>query len=323
MKNIFTSVFAALCLGIAAFTAADFPEASISNDQIKAKLYLPDAKAGYYRGVRFDWAGVVPSLEYKGHSYFGAWNPAPYDPKLHDAIMGPVEEFTPLNFDEAKPGEQFIKIGVGALTKPDHEKYTFATRYEIKNPGKWSVKKASDQVAFTHELQDATGYGYRYDKTLKLVKGKPLLVLEHTLKNTGTKAITANTYNHNFFMIDNEPSNENIRIVFPFEVKGEGSGFGTIIKANGNTLHYTRPVVKGDQVFSAGLQGFGPTAKDYDIRIENTKTRAGVRITCDRPLEKLVYWACPTTSCPEPYIKIAAEPGQEVKWTVQYEFYTF
>lgn len=323
MKKIVTLFFVALCTAIMAFTMADFPETDITNGIIKAKLFLPDADKGYYRGVRFDWAGVVPSLEYKGHSYFGKWNQAPYDPKLHDAIMGPVEEFTPIDFDHAKPGEQFVKIGVGVLTKPDDKKYSFATKYEIKNPGKWSVVKGKDQVAFTHELQDETGYGYNYHKTLKLVKGKPQLVLEHTLKNTGSKPISVSTYNHNFFMIDNEPSNENIRIVFPFDVTGEGSGFGNIIKANGKTLNYTREVVKGDQVFSAGLQGFGPTAKDYDIRIENTKTKAGVRITCDQPLEKLVYWACPTTSCPEPYIKIAAQPGQEVKWKVNYEFYTF
>lgn len=323
MKKIVTLFSALLSLGIAAFTVADFPETDISNGLIKAKLYLPDANEGYYRGVRFDWAGVVPSLEYKGHTYFGAWNQAPYDPKLHDAIMGPVEEFTPLNFDETRPGEQFVKIGVGVLTKPDDKKYSFATNYTIKNSGKWSVTKGKDQVAFAHELKDETGYGYNYHKTLKLVKGKPQLVLEHTLKNTGSKPIVASTYNHNFFMIDNEPSNENIRIVFPFEVKGEGKGFGSIINANGKMLNYSREVVRGDQVFSAGLQGFGPTAKDYDIRIENTKTKAGVRITCDQPLEKLVYWACPTTSCPEPYIRIAAQPGQEIKWKVTYDFYTF
>jgi hypothetical protein len=323
MKKSIIILAALVCICITAFTLVEFPETGISNGIIKARLYLPDANTGYYRGVRFDWAGVIPSLEYKGHTYFGAWNQAPYDPKLHDAIMGPVEEFTPVNFDEAKPGEQFVKIGVGMLTKPDDKKYTFATNYEIKNPGKWTVNKQKDQVKFTHDLKDESGYGYQYTKTLKLIKDKPQLVLEHTLKNTGSKAINANTYNHNFFMIDKERSNENIRIVFPFEVKGEGKGFGDIIQANGKMLTYTREVVKGDQVFSAGLQGFGPTSKDYDIRIENTKTRAGVRITCDRPIEKLVYWACPTTSCPEPYIRLSAEPGQEIKWKVNYEFYTF
>jgi hypothetical protein len=70
--------------------AADVPQAEISNGIVKAKIYLPDATRGYYRGVRFDWAGVVPSLTYQGHEFFGKWFDK-YDPFLHDAIMGPVE----------------------------------------------------------------------------------------------------------------------------------------------------------------------------------------------------------------------------------------
>ncbi|WP_026631786.1 hypothetical protein [Dyadobacter alkalitolerans] len=321
MKKILLLI-ACICLLITAFRFADFPEAVISNGIINAKLMLPDASSGYYRGVRFDWAGQVASLDYKGHSYFGQWN-STYDPKLHDAIMGPVEEFVALDFDAVKPGETFVKIGVGVLVKPDDKKYSFATNYELKDAGKWTVDKKKDNVTFTHTLKDASGYGYVYTKTLKLVKGKPQLVLEHSLKNTGSKEISTSTYNHNFFMIDKEPTNEHIRIVFPFEVSGEGAGFGTIINVKGKTLNYARPVVNGDQIFSSGLKGFGSGAKDYDIRIENTKTSAGVRITGDKPLEKLVYWASPTTSCPEPYIHISAKPGQETKWNVNYEFYTF
>jgi hypothetical protein len=33
-----------------------FPEAQISNGQITAKMYLPDARNGYYRSTRFDWS---------------------------------------------------------------------------------------------------------------------------------------------------------------------------------------------------------------------------------------------------------------------------
>ncbi len=104
--------------------AAQFPQAEISNSRIRAKLYLPDARHGYYQGTRFDWSGVVASLECNGHSYFGKWFEG-HDPKLHDAITGPVEEFftndAGLGYDEAKPGESFIKIGVGTLRKPDEQ----------------------------------------------------------------------------------------------------------------------------------------------------------------------------------------------------------
>ena len=89
-------------------SGADFPHAEISNREIRAKLLLPNADTGYYRGSRFDWSGVIESLTYKGHSYFGKWF-AHYSPTQHDAIMGPVEEFRSedgaLGYAEAKPGE--------------------------------------------------------------------------------------------------------------------------------------------------------------------------------------------------------------------------
>ena len=305
---------------------AEWPQAELSNGLIQTTLYLPDASRGYYQGTRFDWSGSFKSLEYKGHSFIQPWFEN-YDPKLHDAISGPAEEFTPLGYAEAKPSDTFVKIGVGTLRKPDDKPYAFARYYDIVNPGQWTVKphktgRTTDAVDFTHELTDqATGYGYVYRKTIKLTKGKPELVLEHSLKNTGRIPIDASTYDHNFFIIDKQPSGPTVNVQFPFEVKGEGKGFGSTIQTQGNRLVYSRDLDKKEQVYSAGLQGFGPTAADYDIRIENQKTSAGVRIRSDQPLQKLVYWACATTSCPEPYIHLMAAPGQQITWKITYEFY--
>ena len=64
-----------MSLGFAA-AAAQPPEAAISNGVIRARVYLPDAQNGYYRGTRFDWSGAISSLEYNGHTYFGQWFPA-------------------------------------------------------------------------------------------------------------------------------------------------------------------------------------------------------------------------------------------------------
>jgi hypothetical protein len=59
------------------------------------------------------------------------------------------------------------------------------------------------------------------------------------------------------------------------------------------------------------IKGFGSTAADYDIRVENKRTGAGVRVTSDRPLVDLVYWTSPTNSSPEPYIHIRADRGAD------------
>ncbi|GAB3998249.1 hypothetical protein GCM10028807_45430 [Spirosoma daeguense] len=301
---------------------ADFPQAELSNGILQTTLYLPDASKGYYQGTRFDWAGAFKNLDYNGHTFVDPWFEN-YDPKLHDVISGPAEEFVPLGFAEAKPADTFVKIGVGVLRKPDERPYSFARYYEIANPGERKTKLSKDQADFTHELNDATsGYGYVYQKSIKLTKGKPELVLEHRLKNTGKLPIETSTYNHNFFIVDKQPTGPTVNVAFPFDVKGEGKGFGTLIVPQGKQLTYTREFEKKENVYSAGLQGFNATSNDYDIRIENQKTGAGVRIRGDKPMEKLVYWACATTSCPEPYIHLSVAPGQEVSWKIAYEFYT-
>ena len=320
MKNTIAFAFL-LIIGWTGFIApTDFPSVKITNGEIEAELYLPDANRGYYQGTRFDWAGVMPHLVYRKHSYFGIWNPAPYDPKLHDAIAGPVEEFVAVGMNEAEIGGEFLKIGVGSLIKPDAKPYSFNVPYQIKNGGKWTVKKSSDKVEFTHVISDAAGYGYVYRKTVKLLSGKPEMVLEHSLKNTGQKLIETQMYNHNFFMIDNEPTGPNIYTSFPYEIKAEGRGFGSIAKTENRAISYTKELAPGDFVFTAGLQGFGPSPDDYDILIQNLKSGAGVQITSDQPLEKFVFWACHTTSCPEPYIKLSVKPKEEVKWKINYKF---
>src|SRR5664279_4500556 len=181
------AILIAITLALSTLTAADPPQAEIANGTVKAKLYLPDATNGYYRATRFDWSGVVASLEYQGHNYFGVWFPR-YDPKGNDSITGPVEEYrtgdSALGYADAKVGETFIRIGVGLVKKPEEPKYNQFKTYEIVDNGKWTVKTAGDSVEFTQEVTDAvSGYAYLYKKTVRLAKGAPRMTIEHSLKN--------------------------------------------------------------------------------------------------------------------------------------------
>jgi hypothetical protein len=305
--------------------AADYPEAAISNGQISAKLYLPDAHAGYYQATRFDWSGQMPSLEYKGHSYFGNWNPAPYSPKLHDAIMGPVEEFLTngagLGYADAKPGGTFLKIGVGVIKKPEERAFQQFKTYDIADPGKWTVKKKADSVEFTQIVADpSSGYAYRYTKVVQLVKGQPMMTLAHSLKNTGKKAIESDVYEHNFYMLDAQPTGPDVVIKFPFEVHATQDLHG-FAETKGKEFVYLKELT-GRESAQSNLTGYGSDPKDYDISEENTKTGAGVRQTCDRPLVRINYWSIRSTACPEAYIHMKIAPGETFTWKISYQFYT-
>jgi hypothetical protein len=325
MSNHAGSRLAVALLAFSAMSsAADYPEAAISNGQIRATLYLPDAHAGYYQATRFDWSGQMPSLEYKGHTYFGNWNPAPYSPKLHDAIMGPVEEFLTagagLGYAEAKPGGTFLKIGVGVIKKPEERAFQQFKTYEIADPGKWTVKKKSDSVEFTQIVSDpSSGYAYRYTKVVQLVKGRPMMALAHSLKNTGTKPIESDVYEHNFYMLDAQPTGPDVVIKFPFEVHATQDLHG-FAETKGKEFVYLKELT-GRESAQSNLTGYGADPKDYDIREENTKTGAGVRQTCDRPLVRINYWSIRSTACPEAYIHMKIAPGETFTWKISYEFY--
>ncbi len=303
--------------------AADFPEAAISSNQIAAKLYLPDAERGYYRGTRFDWSGVIYSLRYKDHEYFGQWFEK-YDPRLHDAIMGPVEEFLTrdagLGYLEAKPGGEFVRIGVGVAKKPEEQAYQRFETYEIVDPGKRQVRSGPDWIEFTHELTSSTGYGYLYTKTVRLAKDQPVMTLEHRLRNTGKLAIETVVYDHNFFVIDGQPTGPDSVVSLGFKAKAT-KDLKDLADVRGNDLVYHKELEKGQSVFTE-LEGFGATARDYDFRLENKKAGAGVHITGDKPLAKVVFWSIRTTFCPEPYIEVNVEPGHESTWKITYEFYS-
>ena len=298
----------------------EFPRAEISNARIRASLYLPDAQAGYYRGTRFDWSGVVNSLTWNGHEYFGPWFER-HDPKIHDAITGPVEEFltgdSALGYEEVKAGGVFVRIGVGAARRPDDSAYKRFDTYEIVDPGTWAVNKGADRIEFVHTLRETNGYAYTYRKVLRL--SGDTLVLEHTLKNTGTKAIKTTVYNHNFFMMDRQPTGPDIAIRFPFDARAARS-LSDLAALRSPEMVFLKQFEPKQTVFTE-VEGFGATAKDYDFRIENRKTGAGVHITGDRPLAKLLFWSAATTTCPEPYIDVSAEPGRESTWRITYEFY--
>ena len=49
------------------------PHLDISNGLITARIAPPDRPRGFYRGTRFDQAGVITSLTLNGREFYGPW----------------------------------------------------------------------------------------------------------------------------------------------------------------------------------------------------------------------------------------------------------
>ncbi len=179
----------------------------------------------------------------------------------------------------------------------------------------------ADSVVYTQDLGDTNGYSYVYTKTIRLVAGKPEMVIEHNLRNTGRKIITTSVYEHNFYMLDHLPAGPDYSVRFPFDVHPESDLKGAA-EVRGKEFTYLKEL-QDRQSVSTWMSGFGGTPSDYDIRVENRKAGIGVRQTSDQPMSKLNFWSIRTTVCPEAYIDLEVEPGDYITWNINYEFYKF
>ena len=300
-----------------------YPTADLSNGIINARVAIDTGNMqNYYRATRFDWSGIIYSLEFKGHSYFGEWVDK-VDPYIHDSICGPVEEFAQIGYEAAPVGGEFLKIGVGTLKKTENAPYAFRQLYQIVNPGKWECSHTKNSVSYKHTLNSEIA-SYEYSKQIELVPGKPVMKIRHALKNTGKTPIETTVYDHNFFMLDNQRAGKPISVKFAFEPKDPEAVLFNAEKytsLKGNTLSFTEDFKPGDLALYRGLKGLDKV-ENYDFRLENSNTGAAVRFTCDRPLMKTTFWSCYMTYCAEPFIKISVAPGETFDWTISYEFYT-
>lgn len=329
-----------LALGLAALTVpamgAEPPQAQIQNKQLRLKIYLPDAKDGFYRGTRFDWSGVIGDLEFAGHHLYQPWF-ASTDASVRDfiykdadiiaapnsAMTGPVEEFqAPIGYDTAKPGENFLKVGVGILRKADDTPYQFGKHFDLVDGGKWTVTKTKTSVTFQQVLGDGkSDYGYVYTKTIRLVGETNALVIEHRLRNTGKLPIRSKVYDHNFLTMDGLGVGSAYSIQVPYKIESKRLPDAKFARIDGSTAEYVADLQGQDRV-QFGLEGFSAEAKDYDFRIVNKAAKLQVRMVGDRPLVGASLWSIRDVMAVEPFIDVAADPGKEMLWSYTYTYET-
>lgn len=313
---------------------AQAPQAEIGNKQLHMKFYLPDGKNGFYKGTRFDWSGVIADMEFSGHHLYRPWFSS-VDPEARDfiykdgtiiaginsAMTGPVEEFqTPIGYETAKPGESFLKVGVGLLRRIDDKPYSFATHFDLVDGGKWSVKKTDKSITFEQVLGDPnSNYGYVYTKTIRLVGDDSEFVMEHRLKNTGKISIATKLYDHNFLTVDGMGVGPWYSISVPYKIEATRPPDPKFARIDGSKAEYTADLQDQDRV-AFGLQGFLTDPKDYHFTILNRTAKLQITITGDRPLTNASVWSIRSVLAVEPFIDIQVDPGKDVAWSYAYNY---
>ncbi|MGA2563417.1 MAG: hypothetical protein ABSF96_07650 [Steroidobacteraceae bacterium] len=312
------------------------PSVTISNGLIEATIALPDAATGFYRGTRFDWSGMITKLCHGGQRFYGPWFDQ-ISPTVRDftydgdrlvastasAATGPVEEFAamedPLGFDAAKPGDSFVKIGIGALRRPDLAEYDHYRAYDFVDHGRWRWRKIGQRsLVMSQELADrGSGYAYSYIKRIDLVAGAPRMIISHSLTNRGHLRIRNTVYDHNFLTLDNHPTESGLTLELPFTIQSDVPVDNAAIAGNRLTLARTPGA---HESIAIAIRGFGPGAADNRIVMISANRRAAVTVTTDKPLEKLQFWSIQRVAAIEPFIRLDAAAGRSVQWRYSYDY---
>ncbi|MFZ2653674.1 MAG: hypothetical protein WAX69_02045 [Victivallales bacterium] len=294
----------------------DWTSTVITNGIVTATVAVPDLEKGYYRGNRFEQAGIITKLERDGHSFF-LDAPSVHSPLNAHECCGPCEEwFEAIAYDDARPGEPFIKLGVGLYEKPYHPGHLWGCAYWPIRMFPWTTKAEKDRIEFVQEVDAPRGWGYRYVKRLVLVPGRPVLLIEHSLTNTGRNRIDAEQYAHNFISLDRRPVGKGLKVSFTFPPK-TSADISKIGAIEGSGLVVTADKVETQFV---PLEGWAPDARDVAATITMPGVAAGIRIGGDFTVSKLgVFISTGQISC-EPFVKVSLEPGAATSWTRSYEF---
>jgi hypothetical protein len=330
MKPVLFALVAAVALqssgyAIAQDDPAAYPHRVLRNDTgMRVMVMLVDKDKGFYRGTRFDWAGHIAQAKYRGHTFFGLWR-TPHDPTNYEHGAGPCDEFgieKPPGYDQAKPGEPFLKVGVGLLKRIDEKPYHFSTRYPVLDGGRWNqgfVGNREIGITFQHELRTEIDWGYRYTKSIQTEDDQPAFTISRRLKNIEGNDIKTAAYNHNFIRIDDELIGPSYELELSEELKAKVE---PPARFDGRRLTFTDKVEKPLMIYFEKWPADRTRTIPFTITITNRRTGGRMAIEHQFPLSELRLWVSPTAICPEPFLDIDLSPAKSIAWMTTYRLGT-
>lgn len=286
---------------------------------LRLTLCVPDNAKGYYRGTRFDHAGVFRAIDYKGYRIADEWFPA-YDPYRHDCLTGPVEEFSQNGYDETLPGGLFLKPGVGLLRREDDSPYDWFHRYEVVDEGERTLESDGRSAEFRQKLS-GDGFAYEYSKVITIEPEEGAFSIRHRLDNLGERPISGYVYNHNFFTLADAGVGRATKVDFPFAPVGDWRSEYDCVELSGNGIRFSRDFVEGDKVYMGNLRP-ADSGTDYSFSVRNELNGLGVNVLSDAKMHHAVFWAINRVACVEPHVALDLRPSLSLSWTVLYRLQT-
>lgn len=256
-------------------------------------------------GPRFETLGAVTAIRLEGESFC-----------IHEGLSDEFNiegDLPPPGYDEAKPGESFMKIGVGELIRTDDGAYDFEHPYPVQQLAPVTEQLHHDELSLSQRLHTGNRWGYDYRKTYRVMPESAKVVIQYELKNTGSRAFRAEQYNHNWFNCGGGPVDHNYTLKTRFDLEeGQEDWFrrqcGGIVLAGGMT----------EPSFFESPRS-APVEANW-MCVSHAAKAQQITISGDFDVARFALYADPSALCPEVFADIPLAPGEARSWNRVYEF---
>lgn len=288
---------------------------TLKNYKLEVHIDLP---LEGYRHSRFDWTGKIIEVNYMGIPVSGHEIANQREnPLLGRGFYNEFGINSPLGYRETAIGDWFHKIGVGLLKKEESE-YQFQKQYEIQ-PAEFNVDMESGKIRMTCQSASHNGYAYVLKKDIELLDDG--FEVRYLLKNTGTKPIVTNEYNHNFLALNRQLLGKDDVLKFPFDLKpdlfDDTVNPEEIVTIGRSEIHFRGTPQK--PFFFSNLSA-GETVNAKWI-LENTHSKIGISEQGDFPTKSINLWGWGHVISPELFIELNIPAGQSKNWSRTYKIY--
>ncbi|MHB1158660.1 MAG: hypothetical protein ACYC26_17695 [Phycisphaerales bacterium] len=218
-----------------------------------------------------------------------------------------------LGYDQAKPREPFLKIGVGLVQRLDDKPYQFWTKYPVTKLAEQSPPRI-EQNAVTFQQVAALGdYAYHYVKSYRVNTDKQRLVISYQITNTGKLTMRFDQYNHDWSVLADPPVGADYSLAADFQIPAPNASW---LKLENNRLLLTQTIAKpGYQPFDCRVP-----ADQNRLVLRNDRTGKTIEISGDFRITRFALYAQPDAICPEIFFTAELKPGQTASWNRTYSF---
>ena len=224
-------------------------------------------------------------------------------PNVGSGGVGICGEFgisEPVGYDDASPGEPFLKPCVGWLAR-DGRPYRFMHPYPILDRGGATYEWGENRVTGVWEAPALRGYGCRVARSISL--SGDALTFVYEMRNTGEKPISTTEYAHNFALCGGRALSEAYRLTTGSKADDPNSPWIRY----GTYPSYARV----DSPDSLEIRGWRMVLAPEGYAMEERDDFRAVRFA---------VWAQAHVFSPEIFKGIELMPGESDRWTRAYRF---